>query len=158
MEWFSPDGRTPQTYWGGAEPDSRQCACAKDNNCAGPLHCNCDVRDNVWRFDEGYFIEKDRLPVKRLEFHTHGLSKYRRISLNANKNQLPLYPIMDHEQSLFPSGSFVCDFILTLKICSLHVYFLFHLPTPGKATVVVLVKLFVCPVRPANCSCSLTVI
>ena len=73
--WLSRDGRT-HTYWGGADRDSNMhCACGKTSNCANTRkYCNCDVNDNVWRFDEGYFTEKDLLPVTELKFSTEGLS------------------------------------------------------------------------------------
>lgn len=73
--WISRDGKK-QEYWGGAKPGSGKCACAmgKDgkggNQCTNPSkYCNCDIRDNEWRMDDGYLEEKDLLPVKSLKFN-----------------------------------------------------------------------------------------
>lgn len=38
-----------QTYWGGAQPGSRQCACGLQDNCLDPNHyCNCDADYDQW--------------------------------------------------------------------------------------------------------------
>ncbi|XP_031574453.1 contactin-associated protein-like 2 [Actinia tenebrosa] len=73
--WVSRDGKK-QNYWGGATPGSGKCACAmgKDgkggNLCTNPSKfCNCDIRDNEWRMDDGYLEEKDLLPVTSVMFH-----------------------------------------------------------------------------------------
>ncbi|CAH1773844.1 unnamed protein product [Owenia fusiformis] len=58
-------------YWGGADVDSKACACYMNESCARstelpdppPTVCNCDANDNVWRSDEGYIEHKKDLPV-----------------------------------------------------------------------------------------------
>ncbi|KAL9975254.1 hypothetical protein ACROYT_G012396 [Oculina patagonica] len=68
--WLSRDGNR-QEYWGGAEPGSKKCACgmADPPSCAGRAKfCNCDVRDENWRVDEGYLRDKSTLPVTALLF------------------------------------------------------------------------------------------
>ena len=38
-----------QTYWGGAQPGSQQCACGLQGNCVDPQHyCNCDADRVEW--------------------------------------------------------------------------------------------------------------
>jgi len=38
-----------QTYWGGAQPGSRQCACGLRGDCVEPHHyCNCDADREEW--------------------------------------------------------------------------------------------------------------
>lgn len=69
--WYTRDN-LQQKYWGGAEPGSDKCACGskEPSSCDGPGKlCNCDIRDNRWRVDEGYLTDKSSLPVKRLQFH-----------------------------------------------------------------------------------------
>ena len=72
MFWLSRDGKT-QNHWGGADPDSHMCACGQRNNCSNPyVYCNCDMNDDVWRSDEGFFTNKELLPVTTLKFSKHG--------------------------------------------------------------------------------------
>ena len=66
--WLSRDGER-QDYWGGAEPGSKKCACGM-TSCEGTAKfCNCDIKDNQWRVDEGYLTDKSTLPVTGLEFN-----------------------------------------------------------------------------------------
>lgn len=38
-----------QTYWGGAQPGSQQCACGLQGDCVDPQHyCNCDADRAEW--------------------------------------------------------------------------------------------------------------
>lgn len=72
-------GRTgdDEKYWGGADPDSETCGCYKNKSCAMPdRYCNCDVGDDIWREDSGYFREIDRLPVSMLIFKTSSNQSY----------------------------------------------------------------------------------
>uniref|UniRef100_H3A2W8 Uncharacterized protein n=1 Tax=Latimeria chalumnae TaxID=7897 RepID=H3A2W8_LATCH len=66
--WVSWDGRQ-MLYWGGAEPNSGQCACGTTGSCSGPGKlCNCDSNDHIWRTDEGYLKDKSSLPVRAVHF------------------------------------------------------------------------------------------
>ena len=66
--WVSPDSSN-MTYWGGASPGSRKCACGMTNSCADFRYsCNCDKNDGVWREDSGLLTDKTKLPVKQLRF------------------------------------------------------------------------------------------
>ncbi|KAM3605321.1 uncharacterized protein V6R79_023831 [Siganus canaliculatus] len=56
-----------QTYWGGAQPGSQQCACGLQGDCVDPQHyCNCDADRMEWAEDSGLLIDKDSLPVRSL--------------------------------------------------------------------------------------------
>ena len=69
--WMSRDGKR-QNYWGGAVPGSGSCACgmSKPSQCDNPSKfCNCDIRDNKWRMDEGYLEQKESLPVMSIMFN-----------------------------------------------------------------------------------------
>lgn len=51
-----------QTYWGGAQPGSRQCACGLQGDCVDPHHyCNCDAdrMDWYWYFFSSNFIFRE---------------------------------------------------------------------------------------------------
>ena len=66
--WVSRDS-AKMTYWGGATPGSRKCACGMTNSCAYSRYgCNCDANDSVWREDSGLLTDKTKLPVKQLRF------------------------------------------------------------------------------------------
>ncbi|XP_029286155.1 contactin-associated protein-like 4 [Cottoperca gobio] len=53
-----------QTYWGGALPGSRQCACGLQDNCLDSNHyCNCDADYDQWANDSGPLTHKENLPV-----------------------------------------------------------------------------------------------
>ncbi|EDO39261.1 predicted protein [Nematostella vectensis] len=69
-----------QSYWGGAIPGSGACACGNKgtpSSCDNPSKlCNCDIRDNEWRTDEGYFTNKELLPVTELQFHEKSARSY----------------------------------------------------------------------------------
>ncbi|XP_056149052.1 contactin-associated protein-like 4 [Lampris incognitus] len=56
-----------QTYWGGALPDSQQCACGLQENCLDQKHyCNCDADRMEWADDSGLLMHKETLPVRSL--------------------------------------------------------------------------------------------
>ncbi|XP_041647348.1 contactin-associated protein-like 4 [Cheilinus undulatus] len=56
-----------QTYWGGALPGTRQCACGLQDNCVDSNHyCNCDADNDQWTHDSGLLTHKETLPVKSL--------------------------------------------------------------------------------------------
>uniref|UniRef100_A0A3Q3S3R8 Contactin-associated protein-like 4 n=1 Tax=Mastacembelus armatus TaxID=205130 RepID=A0A3Q3S3R8_9TELE len=56
-----------QTYWGGAQPGSQQCACGLQGDCVDPQHyCNCDASRMEWTEDSGLLIHKESLPVRSL--------------------------------------------------------------------------------------------
>ncbi|XP_024117188.1 contactin-associated protein-like 4 isoform X2 [Oryzias melastigma] len=56
-----------QTYWGGAHPGSRQCACGLQGNCVDLQHyCNCDADRGEWTEDAGLLTQKESLPVRSL--------------------------------------------------------------------------------------------
>ena len=70
--WESRNGEL-MTYWGGAAPGSRMCACGMTNSCDVPnTNCSCDANDSVWRFDEGYLSDKETLPVTKVLFGDTG--------------------------------------------------------------------------------------
>ena len=54
------------------------CKCGIDKSCAysGWL-CNCYANDNVWRYDEGYVTDKQRLPLTEVRLgDTGGWAEY----------------------------------------------------------------------------------
>uniref|UniRef100_A0A667ZRR0 Contactin associated protein like 3 n=1 Tax=Myripristis murdjan TaxID=586833 RepID=A0A667ZRR0_9TELE len=56
-----------QTYWGGAQPGSQQCACGLQGTCVDPQHyCNCDADRMEWANDSGLLTHKETLPVRSL--------------------------------------------------------------------------------------------
>ncbi|XP_071342570.1 contactin-associated protein-like 4 isoform X2 [Trachinotus anak] len=56
-----------QTYWGGAQPGSRQCACGLQDSCLDSNHyCNCDADYDQWANDSGLLTHKEFLPVRSL--------------------------------------------------------------------------------------------
>ncbi|XP_070830443.1 contactin-associated protein-like 4 [Chaetodon trifascialis] len=56
-----------QTYWGGAQPGSQQCACGLQGDCVDPQHyCNCDADRVEWAEDSGQLTHKESLPVRSL--------------------------------------------------------------------------------------------
>uniref|UniRef100_A0AAV2JJW8 Contactin-associated protein-like 4 n=1 Tax=Knipowitschia caucasica TaxID=637954 RepID=A0AAV2JJW8_KNICA len=60
-------GEQVQTYWGGAQPGSQQCACGVLNKCLDPRHqCNCDADHADWSNDSGLLTYKESLPVRSL--------------------------------------------------------------------------------------------
>uniref|UniRef100_A0A8C4FD84 Contactin associated protein like 3 n=1 Tax=Dicentrarchus labrax TaxID=13489 RepID=A0A8C4FD84_DICLA len=66
--WLGGPGRGHvQTYWGGAQPGSQQCACGLQGDCLDPQHyCNCDADRVEWTEDSGLLTHKESLPVKSL--------------------------------------------------------------------------------------------
>lgn len=48
--WFGgPGAGRVQTYWGGAQPGSQQCACGLQGDCVDLQHyCNCDADRMEW--------------------------------------------------------------------------------------------------------------
>ena len=65
--WVSRDSKN-MTYWGGASPDSKECACRRSNSCVGGKRNNCDQNDAHWREDSGLLTDKSTLPVRELRF------------------------------------------------------------------------------------------
>lgn len=76
-------GRTNmiERYWGGSAPDSGKCACGLKSECKSSSTsggtsnnpCNCDAGlASIDVFDDGYLIDKDRLPVTELHFGDTG--------------------------------------------------------------------------------------
>ncbi|KAF3690623.1 Contactin-associated protein-like 4 Cell recognition molecule Caspr4 Precursor [Channa argus] len=56
-----------QTYWGGALPGSRQCACGLQDTCLDShYYCNCDADYDQWTNDSGLLTHKENLPVRSL--------------------------------------------------------------------------------------------
>uniref|UniRef100_A0A3B5K021 Contactin-associated protein-like 4 n=1 Tax=Takifugu rubripes TaxID=31033 RepID=A0A3B5K021_TAKRU len=56
-----------QSYWGGAQPGSQQCACGLQGDCVDPQHyCNCDANRAEWAEDSGLLTHKESLPVRSL--------------------------------------------------------------------------------------------
>ncbi|XP_068599937.1 contactin-associated protein-like 4 [Brachionichthys hirsutus] len=56
-----------QTYWGGAQPASGQCACGLQDNCLDPkYYCNCDADYDQRANDSGLLTHKETLPVRSL--------------------------------------------------------------------------------------------
>ncbi|XP_060901413.1 contactin-associated protein-like 4 [Labrus mixtus] len=66
--WFGgPGPGTLQTYWGGAQPGSQQCACGLQGVCVDPQHyCNCDADRMEWTEDSGLLTQTETLPVRSL--------------------------------------------------------------------------------------------
>uniref|UniRef100_A0A668V030 Contactin associated protein like 3 n=1 Tax=Oreochromis aureus TaxID=47969 RepID=A0A668V030_OREAU len=66
--WFGGPGTgRVQTYWGGAQPGSQQCACGLQGDCVDLQHyCNCDADRMEWTEDSGLLTHKDSLPVRSL--------------------------------------------------------------------------------------------
>ncbi|KAL5016463.1 hypothetical protein ScPMuIL_006052 [Solemya velum] len=62
--WENRIGRNPE-YFPGATPGEKKCACGEAGTCSNStLSCNCDMNDDVWRYDDGYVREKEQLPIK----------------------------------------------------------------------------------------------
>ncbi|XP_053293873.1 contactin-associated protein-like 4 [Pleuronectes platessa] len=69
FSWWlgGPGSGRVQTYWGGAQPGSRQCACGLQGDCVDPQHyCNCDADGLEWAEDSGLLTHKESLPVRSL--------------------------------------------------------------------------------------------
>ncbi|XP_028278904.1 contactin-associated protein-like 4 [Parambassis ranga] len=69
LSWWvgGPGEGQVQTYWGGAPPGSRRCACSLQQNCVDPKHhCNCDAGHTEWANDSGLLTHKETLPVRSL--------------------------------------------------------------------------------------------
>ncbi len=73
--WVSRYG-SQMNYWGGADVDSGQCACAKNSSCVGGGKCNCDRNDSKWRSDSGWLTDKNTLPVTVLRFGDTGTLRW----------------------------------------------------------------------------------
>lgn len=66
--WVSADG-VYQDYWGGAQPNSKSCACGETNTCLDKnFKCNCDAARNVWTADGGHLNSTTLLPVEEVMF------------------------------------------------------------------------------------------
>ena len=76
--WVSRHGEK-MSYWGGAEPGSKSCACGMTNTCISQSwskKCNCDQNEDFWAGDSGYLVDKSTLPVTELRFaDTGGLNE-----------------------------------------------------------------------------------
>ena len=51
FSWWlgGPGAGRLRSYWGGAQPGSRQCACGLQGDCVDPQHyCNCDADRTEW--------------------------------------------------------------------------------------------------------------
>uniref|UniRef100_A0A4W6C7K5 Contactin associated protein like 3 n=1 Tax=Lates calcarifer TaxID=8187 RepID=A0A4W6C7K5_LATCA len=69
FSWWlgGPGSGRIQTYWGGAQPGSQQCACGLQGDCVDPQHyCNCDADRTEWAEDSGLLVHKESLPVRSL--------------------------------------------------------------------------------------------
>ncbi|XP_030607295.1 contactin-associated protein-like 4 isoform X2 [Archocentrus centrarchus] len=69
LSWWvgGPGGGRVQTYWGGAQPGSQQCACGLQGDCVDLQHyCNCDADRMEWTEDSGLLTHKESLPVRSL--------------------------------------------------------------------------------------------
>ncbi|XP_044222865.1 contactin-associated protein-like 4 isoform X1 [Thunnus albacares] len=69
FSWWlgGPGSGRLQTYWGGAQPGSQQCACGLQGDCVDPQHyCNCDADRLEWTEDSGLLTHKDSLPIRSL--------------------------------------------------------------------------------------------
>ncbi|KAI3374232.1 hypothetical protein L3Q82_006082 [Scortum barcoo] len=69
FSWWlgGPGSGRVQTYWGGAQPGSQQCACGLQGDCVDPQHyCNCDADRSEWAEDSGLLTDKESLPVRSL--------------------------------------------------------------------------------------------
>ncbi|KAG7219998.1 hypothetical protein INR49_001126, partial [Caranx melampygus] len=69
FSWWlgGPGSGRVQTYWGGAQPGSQQCACGLQGDCVDPQHyCNCDADRLEWAEDSGLLMHKESLPVRSL--------------------------------------------------------------------------------------------
>ncbi|XP_068692992.1 neurexin-4-like isoform X2 [Montipora foliosa] len=69
LGWWVSRVSDNMTYWGGASPGSRKCACGMNRSCAKQdKSCNCDKNDANWREDSGLLTDKFTLPVTQLRF------------------------------------------------------------------------------------------
>ncbi|XP_062252129.1 contactin-associated protein-like 4 [Platichthys flesus] len=69
FSWWvgGPGAGQIQTYWAGAQPGSRQCACGLQDACLDSHHyCNCDADYDQWTNDSGLLTHKESLPVRSL--------------------------------------------------------------------------------------------
>ena len=71
--WVSRNSKV-MTCWGGASPDSKECACGRRESCVGGKRCNCDQNDEEWREDSGLLTDKSTLPVTELKFGDVGFT------------------------------------------------------------------------------------
>ena len=75
--WVSRDGGK-MSYWGGADPGSKSCACRMTNTCISQSEskvCNCDQNEDFWTEDSGYLMDKSTLPVTELRFGDTGTTR-----------------------------------------------------------------------------------
>ena len=67
VRWFSRKGEL-KNYWAGGKNNSLACRCAGNKTCANPsLKCNCDIMDKQMRFDDGFYTEKNELPISKIK-------------------------------------------------------------------------------------------
>ncbi|XP_077981230.1 scavenger receptor cysteine-rich domain-containing protein DMBT1-like isoform X2 [Glandiceps talaboti] len=70
--WSDRNGNQ-MANWAGAPVGQHICSCGATGTCSnGKTTCNCDNNDNVWRYDDGVIIDKEFLPVTKLEFGDNG--------------------------------------------------------------------------------------
>ena len=73
MAWWVLRDGTKMNYWGGADPDSGNCACGMDDSCVDPKYdCNCDSEKSQWLEDSGFLSDKSTLPVTEMRFGDTG--------------------------------------------------------------------------------------
>ena len=89
--WWVSRNSIKMTYWGGAPPGSRKCACGMNDTCAqltdstkARAYCNCDANDAEWREDSGLLTDKTYLPVKQLRFGDTGYDTTNNIDERGN--------------------------------------------------------------------------
>eukprot|EP00794_Sanderia_malayensis_P019084 gene19084-21000_t len=76
VRWVSREGIF-EDYWGGAPKDSFKCACGVTKTCSDATkYCNCDRGDNFWREDSGFIKDKEKLPIKMIQFDVNTSSSY----------------------------------------------------------------------------------
>ena len=72
--WVSRDGGK-MSYWGGAEPGSKSCACGMTNTCISQSEskvCNCDQNEDFWTEESGYLTDRSTVPAGELRFSDTG--------------------------------------------------------------------------------------
>ena len=66
--WTGRDGDV-KSYWGGVTAGSEGCKCGLTQSCEKKEKlCNCDSLNNKWTNDSGYIVDKQYLPVTRMQF------------------------------------------------------------------------------------------
>jgi len=68
IRWYSRKG-FQRRYWHGdmRTANKQSCKCGLEGNCvSNEVLCNCDMRDQIFRYDDGYISQKEDLPVSKL--------------------------------------------------------------------------------------------